>query len=276
MRPRSALTCILWPLHPAELNWVRLSLGREMSNTVEFIHRHAVLTVFVVYCAAAALFTYGVLTSPASTHFDWASKAAELLLLGAGLYSLLLIRNQMIAQERQLAANHAQLVDDHRWRTHITYHEHFAKVPADDIGAKMYELASVDLDCIDHFDDLGKPVSDVVCQRIVTDPKCWGIVRPYLDYFEGFCGAVNAGIVDEDYAFSLQATRIIRNFTVFEQLIKHYQKCNGTAYIELQKVATRWSIRASVARAARQEAIGIGAGSTAKLQGPQGVLHSIR
>jgi hypothetical protein len=79
---------------------------------------------------------------------------------------------------------------------------------------------------------------------------------------------VNAGIVNEAYALYLQGTRVIRNYTVFEDLIKHFQRGNGLAYVELEKLATKWAMKRRIDDHARRSSLGVGAGTETRIVGP--------
>ncbi|KRB42624.1 hypothetical protein ASD82_08175 [Rhodanobacter sp. Root179] len=185
------------------------------------------------------------------------------------MFSVLLIRDQLIAQKKQLEDNHQQMVDDHKWKTIVSYHQLFSGgVPDENIRKPMYDLAT-QCDFIDCFDDLGAKMPTAVFDKCVKESELRQVIRPYLDEFEKFCGAVNSGIVNEVYALSLQGTRIIRNYTVFEDLIKHFQRGNGLAYVELEKLATKWAMKRRVDHEANVFALGVGSGTDTKIRSPK-------
>lgn len=219
---------------------------------------------------AGVLFVIGVISRHTTYDaYDILSKAAELLVLGAGLFSVLLVRDQLRAQEQQLRENHQQLVDDHKWKTIISYHQLFSKsIPPEELREKVYKLATEE-GFIHCFDDLGTSLPEPIYQKCVVQSSPWiQIIRPYLDAFEEFSGAVNAGIVNESYAMSLQFTRVVRNFTVFERLIRHFQECNGRAYVEFEKLCARWSIQRQIEESSRLATKGVGAEPSSKIRGP--------
>lgn len=230
-----------------------------------FVYRFAAWIIAAVMLLCVIAYCIGVHYSSVQAE---AFKAAELLVWGAGLFSVLLIRKQLWEQEQQAGDTFRQLVEDHKWRTYAFYHEHFKSVPDEPTRGTVYKIAE-DLNFVDHFNDRGRPVPTTALSAINADPEKWKFVRSYLDAFEEFCGAVNAKLVDEDYAYSLQATRVIRNYTVFQQLILQYQQGAPTAYVELSKVAIRWGMRMNVNEASAVASIGIGGNGASPLNGPQ-------
>jgi hypothetical protein len=230
--------------------------------------------MFVVgaYGLAAALFVGGVIAKHLGyNYYEETTKAAEMLVLGSGLFSVFLVRNQLIAQEKQLQANFQQQMDDHRWKTFVSYHELFADgIPCESMREKMYGFAKSH-GFIEAFDDMGTCMPEKALQQCIADSDSRQIVRPYLDEFEKFCGAINSQIVNEEYARSLQGTRVIRNYAVFEPLIKHFQKGNPMAYVELEKVAMKWSMQRRVEEQAARQGMGVGTGTNTVINGPKGV-----
>lgn len=222
------------------------------------------------YAGAVVVFIVG-LFSRGTSHdfFDVATKSSEFAVLAAGLFSVLLVRDQLVAQEEQLQENHQQMVDDHQWKTIVSYHELFGQgIPNEDTRKAMYDLAVAN-DFIDCFDDLGKPMPANALQACINTSEMRQITRPYLDDFEKFCGAVNAGIVNEDYARSLQGTRVVRNFTVFKELIRHFQIANSRAYVELEKLAMKWDEQRKNEEKSARDHTGIGPGTGTRIRNPR-------
>ncbi|WP_448123370.1 DUF4760 domain-containing protein [Stenotrophomonas riyadhensis] len=211
--------------------------------------------------------------------FDQAAcfKAAELFVWAAGLLSVLLVRRQLHAQEVILSAHKTQqdeafdqLQRDHSWRCYAFYHQHFADNPSEPIRNAVYKLAQAEgTGFIECFNGRGRPIPDAALQAIIGSSHEWDCVRPYLDDFETFCGAINAKLVDEDYAFSLQATRVIRNYTVFEPLINEYKKDTPTAYCEFFKVAYRWKMRLLPSEGRDVEGLGVDGNGAKPIFGPK-------
>lgn len=231
--------------------------------------KKSTVALTVWYAVAVLVFVSGIFSLDSKHNFfDIASKSAEFAVLAAGLFSVLLVRDQLVAQEKQLQENHQQMVDDHHWKTIVSYHELFRDgVPSESIRKPMYDFA-VQKGFIKCFDDLGDPMPAKVLAECISDTDARQIIRPYLDEFEKFCGAVNAGIVNENYALSLQGTRVIRNFTVFKGLIKHFQRANGLAYVELEKLATKWAIQRRIEEQSRRNEAGVGPGTNTRIRDP--------
>lgn len=240
---------------------------------VEDSKRHGLLKTlgvafFAVVFVVALLFAAGVYFRGSQDAYSIFIKAAELVVLTAGLASLSLLRRQLQAQRVQLQKQQQQMELDHQWRTYLSYHELFPSIPPDDIRNEMYDLAKK-LNFDDYFDDFGKPMPKDALEAIVGSCDYRRIVRAYLDEFEKFCGAIRAGIVDNGYAYSLQNTRVIRNFTVFQALIKQWQTGNLMAYSELEKVALAWSVQRSAADDSYRSQFGVGSGSTPRISLPR-------
>lgn len=238
----------------------------------EFMYRHAARFIAGAVVAAFACYAVGVWKADYQAA---AFKGSELLVWGAGLFSVLLIRRQLHAQEVQQRDNEHQRIqllkqqaEDHRWRTYAFYHEHFSDVPPDSCLQAVYQIAQ-DHGFIGCFQNRGQPLPANVLQRIVDEKDLWEKVRPYLDHFEVFCGAINANLVNEEYAYSLQATRVVRNYTVFRSFIEHDQRGAPSAYVELVKVARRWRDRMDQTDRDNQSRLGIGGLNGARaIQGP--------
>lgn len=241
----------------------------------EFLYRHAAKCIAGAVCLAFAFFALGAWKPDYQTV---AFKGSELLVWAAGLFSVLLIRKQLYTQElqqkdyedqrRQLLEQQAE---DHRWRTYSFYHQHFADIPPESCREKVYEIAQ-DLHFINCFNDRGQAMPAAALSTILGDKDLWEKVRPYLDHFEIFCGAINAELVNEDYAYSLQATRIVRNYTVFQPFIEHHQRTAATAYLELSKVAERWMKRMARTDREVQSRLGIGSmNGAAAIRGPKAI-----
>lgn len=204
-------------------------------------------------------------------------KGAELFVWAAGLMSVLLVRRQLHAQEvildahrQQQEESFEQLQRDHSWRCYAFYHQHFSDIPSAALRKGVYELAdAADTRFIDCFLERGRPMPSAVLDKIRGTPSEWDFIRPYLDGFETFCGAINAKLVDEDYAFSLQATRVIRNYTVFEPLIDEYKRATPSAYCEFYKVAYRWKLRLLPAEGRDIEGLGVDGNGAKPIIGPR-------
>ena len=83
------------------------------------------------------------------------------------------------------------------------------------------------------------------------------MVREYLNDFEEFAAAINCGLVDEDYVYRLESTRVLGAHFGFRMMVNHWhaedkdksERSGGKIpvttdyYGELLSVAERWKVR---------------------------------
>lgn len=237
----------------------------EGGTIADWLHRHAAKFIGLAVALAFAAFAIGAWDKAIR---DVAFKGAELCVWGAGLFSVLLIRRQLWHQEKQAERTMKQLVADHEWRTYAFYHQHFNELPTESCKKEVYALAERH-GFLANFRDRGTALSRETAEALLHDKEQMDPLRYYLDSFESFCGSINAKLLDEDYAYALQGTRVVRNHAVFFPLIERWQAGAPTAYVELCKVAVRWSIRMRIAEAGSVSEVGIGAPNGASgISGP--------
>lgn len=129
--------------------------------------------------------------------------------------------------------------DTARWNKLVLYHQFFDSLPArPEREAFLEELKKRGL--LSYLDGIGTPLSEEAVGQLTKEPLVSQVVRVYLDGFEQLCGAVNCGVIDERYAIELERARVVRIFRVFLPLIEAQRLHNSHAYLELEKVATRW------------------------------------
>jgi len=198
--------------------------------------------VFVVG-VAFTLFGLGVWTKYTAAGFDWydaLTKAAQLVLLCSGLASVLLVRRQMVAQQK------VNLQTREREKKEFQYNrmEAFYKYFGEDCGKETQSNFEKMLDesvLSGHFIGSGKVIEDeVMLSRIVSTHAWDSAIRAYLDRHESLAAAVNSGFIDGEMAYCLQAGRIIRAVKVFRPLIEKYQAGNPKAYCELLELDRAW------------------------------------
>ena len=190
---------------------------------------------------------------PLQATFETRARVIELTILSLGLLSLI----ALIAQLRQTAA----------WNRVLSYHEYFKELPSAD---KVRALASTLQRLGIRQPNFGQPLSDDDVRKVRADTGIQqpdggfreigdSVVRAYLNDFEEFCGAVNAGVVSNCYARELEGTRTINAYYGFEPMIRIYRqqqgeiaaqhatvskgRIRGKAYCELRKVAREWKAR---------------------------------
>lgn len=145
------------------------------------------------------------------------------------------------------------------WRRVLCFHEHFQNVPAPERTKGLRELLS-EMSITDP-PSAYLPLSEEVVAKIMADKGSDArspakiIVINYLNGLEQFCGAVCAGVVDENYARELRGSRVIDAYFGYKLLIdalrkqleEHSARAGRTAdpykgkiFAELQKVALDW------------------------------------
>jgi len=153
-----------------------------------------------------------------------------------GLLSLVLIARQIRATAAQAA--HVAAVN-----SALAYHQYFGDLITVQIRR---QLAAVANDCgFAEARKKGEPMSPEAVKCIKDSPKHDSVVSSYLDEFEEFCAAIHAKLLNEDYAYGLEATRIIRTWAVFGPYIlsSRTETQDFRTYVELERVATAWTER---------------------------------
>ena len=122
------------------------------------------------------------------------------------------------------------------WNKLQSHHEFFHDKPSSVAEKQM-------LDVLHRLEiDRYTPLSEEQAKQIFDDPEASFAAKCWLNEFEDLCAAVNVGTVDKDYAYALEAERVVRNYRLFEQLILWIRNTLGIpeVYIELETVALEW------------------------------------
>jgi hypothetical protein len=79
-------------------------------------------------------------------------------------------------------------------------------------------------------------------------------IKDYLNLLESFSTAINTDALDEDCAYSSGASTVLRDFYVFQPLIKLWRekRDDSELYIDLEKLALRWKKKFEDERAKRK------------------------
>jgi hypothetical protein len=180
----------------------------------------AAAVVTICWCVYRSL-------TDAQVTFENLSKIVELGILGVGLVSLLLI----FQQNQQVR----------RWNKILSYHQFFGDLISDEMAAKIQQTVNACGAAVEVA--ANNPISAESARAMAESDDHKQVVSSYLDEFEEFCGAVNAGVVQEEYAYSLEATRVIRTWNVYKPYIELRRSSfkNSLFYLELEVVAGRWS-----------------------------------
>jgi hypothetical protein len=166
-------------------------------------------------------------TIESGAHFDAALKVIEVAVFGCGLFSIILLAEQI-------------RVTEHRAKR-VAYHTYFATLPK-----QVNRLAFEGLIQAQAFDaqfEQGKPLGDAAVKSISSDLTRARSLRGYLDDFEEFCAAVNCGVLDEPYAFGLEGSRVVRTYEVFMPFIVKCRETNPllpTAYRHIETLGEKW------------------------------------
>src|SRR5690606_22309594 len=130
-----------------------------------------------------------------------------------------------------------------KWNKLLSYHQFFGNLITTELVKTVLAVASRHgfASCMNSL----QPMSQESLAKLEADSDGLKDIQAYLDEFEEFCGAVHAGVTDTEYAYTLEATRVIRAWTVFEPYIrvqraKHtYMRC----YLELERLGVAWKQR---------------------------------
>lgn len=164
-----------------------------------------------------------------------------------------------------------QTRNDTRWNGVLSYHDYFDELPVQQKLNDLYKVLNV---CSVEIPTLLKPLSEEDFQKIDAAAKPGsaettaleglrprGVVRAYLNDFEEFAGAVEQGVVDEDYAYSLEGTRVLVAYFGFRAFIESDRKTDKEeeckmnlkgkdidflvpkSYLLLERLAKRWLAR---------------------------------
>lgn len=157
-------------------------------------------------------------------------------LIAVGLLSLVFIA-------RQVRIVREQARSDQVWRKTLSYHQFFGDLVTTEVREKIAKVAT-ECGFLDARQN-GEPISTDAVKKIKKSPKHDAVIATYLDEFEEFCGAVHAGLLDRDYAYTLEATRIIRAWRLFEPYViaTRLETRDHRTYIELERLGENWRER---------------------------------
>lgn len=175
---------------------------------------------------AVAAGVFFALRSPQVTTLEQTARIVELGLLALGLLSLFLI-----AEQTRLTA---------KWNKLLSYHQFFGELITSEMVSDLRKVAET-CGFSEEMRQL-KPIHSASLECIVNSDEHMNTISAYLDEFEEFCAAVHAGVADHEYAYTLEATRVIRAWVVFEPFITRrratvrYSRC----YLELERLGGAW------------------------------------
>lgn len=132
------------------------------------------------------------------------------------------------------------------WNRANTQHVMLSNMPSQELEKELWSLVTrlpTDAEC--RLTAEAPPI-------IYSDPISWVCVRTFLNKHEQLCAAINAKTVNDRYAYDVHGARVTDTFRIFESYIsyaRHVSK-DVTIYLELERVATIWSLRAIEEKAA--------------------------
>jgi hypothetical protein len=140
-----------------------------------------------------------------------------------------------------------------------SYHDHFHDLPN---ISKVRDLYKVLGRCKVSAPNWHTPLTEKDRATLLADQEpapdtAELVVREYLNDFEEFASAIKCGLIDEDYAYELEATRALNAYYGFRPLVNHWhaedkeksERSGGAIpvttnyYGELKSIAERWRLR---------------------------------
>lgn len=118
----------------------------------------------------------------------------------------------------------AQLRHDATLSKLLAYHDYFHDLPGTEkVNALYGALVRLKVPVPLWQAPLTESQKDLLINDTEIPPNTAHLaVREYLNDFEEFCAAINAGLIDEDYAYKLEGTRALNAYFGFRELINHW------------------------------------------------------
>jgi hypothetical protein len=150
----------------------------------------------------------------------------------------------------------------------VSYHQFFHDLPNASKVRNLYEaLLRCKITVPTWHAPLSEPERDTLLRDSEEPQNAGLIVREYLNDFEEFASAINCGLVDEDYAYQLEATRALNAYYGFREVIIHwlaedrrqaekigsFSPVTTNYYGELRSVVERWKVRKEAEAAKEQK-----------------------
>lgn len=92
---------------------------------------------------------------------------------------------------------------------------------------------------------LNSPISEEMARKIFDDNEAYEELGNYIDLFEEYSTAVNAGVLDKDCSYRLHGAllpSVQKHFQPFINLIRE-KKNDETIFIEIEKLSLEWQER---------------------------------
>jgi hypothetical protein len=148
----------------------------------------------------------------------------QLGVAGVGLVSFILIWYQI----KQAA----------QWNRVATHNSLLSYLPGQELEKDVLETLA------QHSVPRDTPIPMAVAAQLFANPAAFVRVKTFLNKYEHFCAAINAGAVDEQHAYALHCGRVVVVHSVYRSFIEMARVERGPmTFIEVERVATRWAER---------------------------------
>ena len=215
------------PLVSAELRVLASAKGAKMAIP-KWLTTSRILLAAIPVSAGLAIWRLPYLDANGRS-FSNVMAVLEVTVLAIGLYSLYLVSEQV----RQTA----------KWNKLLSYHQFFGELITTAMVKDM--LAVAEKFGFKAAMDKVIPMTDASLASLEKEAIDVKTILAYLDEFEEFCGAVQAGVTDHEYAYTLEATRVIRTWIVFGPFIQSQRASHpfSRCYVELERLGSAWKER---------------------------------
>jgi hypothetical protein len=137
-----------------------------------------------------------------------------------------------------------------RWNQVVSHHQFFKDTPSHSHERAAHDAAKkiqVDLEV---------PLDAQSAQKFFGDDDARFAARNLLNDYEELCSAIQVGTLSESYAYSVDATRVIRAYKTFKSFIElmRAKKEAQHAWTDLQKLALKWEVRQLALRQKKEKA----------------------
>lgn len=164
-----------------------------------------------------------------------------------GVVGLFLVWRQVKVAARQLELSREQINltveqmrQQNRWNKINTQHMLLSALPSTEAEREMWRIVEK------YKDGESWTLPSEACSKLYDDIDAWLIVKNFVNCHERLCAAISANSLADDYAYSVHGAKIIDTHRIFQHYIDYTRKRKGNAtiFLELEKVATRWAVRA--------------------------------
>jgi hypothetical protein len=122
------------------------------------------------------------------------------------------------------------------WNRANTQHALLSNLPSLELEERLWSI-------VETLPQEDRRILPSACPTIYGNVGHWVTIKTFLNKHEQLCAAINAGTIDDRYAYAMHGVKIVDAFLIFETYITFIREKSDddTIYLELEKVATRWS-----------------------------------